>query len=117
MPGKVHQFDSVAEELAQWIADTVKQMVGALTEGDVAPFAANVSQAQKLQYFAGKVYLPDGSINVQGRAQLMQTYGPEGYASIMRAVLKSTGGLPPIPPQSLAPTPGQALPPPMGGPS
>jgi hypothetical protein len=108
-----HQFDQISQDLAEWIDSMVKQLTGALTEGGVAPFAANVSQAQKLSYYSSKVYLPDGSINVAGRSQLMQTYGPEGYASIMRTVLKSTGGLPPIPPQSIASTPGQLAPPSM----
>jgi hypothetical protein len=98
---KQHAFDLVAQEMAEWIDDMVKQLVTALTEGDVAPFAANVSEQDKLAYFSGLVYLPDGSINIEGRNELMQTYGPAGYASIMRTVLRSMGGLPPIPPLSI----------------
>jgi hypothetical protein len=92
-----HLLDQVSADIAQWIEDMSDQLVGALTEGGVAPFAANVDNKQKLAYFVAKVYLPDGSINVAGRNELMQTYGPDGYATIMRTVLKSMGGLPPVP--------------------
>lgn len=92
-----HLLDQISVDIADWIESMSDQLVGALTEGGIAPFAANVDNKQKLTYFESKIYLPDGSINVAGRNELMKTYGPDGYAAIMRSVLRSLGGLPPIP--------------------
>jgi hypothetical protein len=97
MAPKQHLLDLVATDIAEWVESMSDQLVNALTEGGVAPFAANVDNKQKLAYFQSKIYLPDGSINVQGRNELMTTYGPDGYAAIMRTVLRSLGGLPPVP--------------------
>lgn len=97
MPKQQHLLDLVASDIADWVESMSDQLVGALTEGGIAPFAANVDNKQKLTYFESKIYLPDGSINVAGRNELMGQYGPDGYAAIMRSVLKSMGGLPPVP--------------------
>lgn len=102
MAPKTHLLDDVANEVGEWIEAMSTDVVNALTEGGIAPFAANVDNKEKLAYFSSQVYLPDGSINVDGRNKLMQQYGPDGYAAIMRTVLKSMGGMPPIPTSAFA---------------
>jgi hypothetical protein len=102
MAPRQHLLDDIASEVGEWIESMSTDVVNALTEGGIAPFAANVDDKEKLSYFSSQVYLPDGSINVDGRNKLMQQYGPDGYAAIMRTVLKSMGGMPPIPTSAFA---------------
>jgi hypothetical protein len=101
MAPKQHLFDELATDLAQWIEDTADALADAMSDGGQVPFAAVVPQAQKVEYFREQLYLPDGSLNQPGRADLLARYGPDGYAGIVRTVLKSMGGLPPIPPISV----------------
>lgn len=110
MAPKTHLLDDVANEVGEWIEAMSTDVVNALTEGGIAPFAANVDNSEKLAYFSSQVYLPDGSINVDGRNKLMQQYGPDGYANIMRSVLKSMGGMPPIPAGAFSAPGASALP-------
>lgn len=116
-----HLLDQLSVDVAEWIEATSDDVANALTEGGVAPFAANVDNKEKLAYFSTQVYLPDGSINVEGRNKLMTQYGPDGYSGIMRTVLHSMGGLPPIPQgafdigASAPPPAAPAVPPPPAG--
>lgn len=95
---KQNVLDQIAEELGEWIESTADALAEALvSSGDVAPFAANLTENQRLAYFSAQMYLPDGSVNLEGRNQLLQSLGPDGYSAVARTVLRSLGGLPPIP--------------------
>jgi hypothetical protein len=84
---KRHILDQVAEDLADWIEEQAQSIVGAVTEGGVAPFSANLSSEERLAYYRRQFFLPDGTPNVEGRAQEMERLGLEGFTKAMRAVM------------------------------
>jgi hypothetical protein len=76
--------------------------------GGTAPFAAQLTEADKLRYYTRQLFNPDGTPNMQGRAQEMQRLGPEGFALVYKAVLKAH-------PEFVVPTPppGAVIPEPL----
>jgi hypothetical protein len=82
-------LDVVAEDLAQWIEQIADQMAEAMMAGGQAPFAAPLSEQQKLDYYSVQFFNPDGTPNMQGRAKEMQRLGPEGFAGVFKAVIKA----------------------------
>jgi LysM repeat protein len=58
-----------------------------MTPRGVAPFAASLSNSQKLEYFTAQLFNPDGSPNLQGRSTWIGRLGPEGFANVYRIVL------------------------------
>lgn len=135
MPGPANFLDSVAEDLANWVDQTASQVALAFAPGR-APFSANISEDQKLQYYRNRLFNPDGSPNVQGREAEVQRLGIQGFSQVYRAILSrypelrvptpppievpqewpaaAPGGPPGPPPGAPGPGPGSAGPP--GGP-
>lgn len=79
-------LDQVAENLAFWLDDIGTQLAEALMAGGSAPFAAQITEAEKRAYYPAQLFNPDGSPNMQGRAHEMQRLGPEGFATMFKAV-------------------------------
>ncbi|HYW88832.1 MAG TPA: hypothetical protein VFB50_13745 [Chloroflexota bacterium] len=117
-------LDSVANDLAVWIDQTATRIAAAMAPQGTAPFAASLSETQKLEYYRDALFSPDGTPNLQGRQQQMQRLGPEGFTQVYKAVLKAYPNLrlptppgmagapvtqvtPPVPP---APVPAPYLP-------
>ena len=88
-----NMYDQVADELAQWIEDTSDAVAGDMGNGSHAPFAANVTEAQKLDYYRAKLFNPDGTPNVQERQNLLDRAGVQGYAKVLSALGKARPGL------------------------
>jgi hypothetical protein len=112
-------LDLVAEDLAEWIDTMANQLAEAMSLGGNAPFAAVLTEQQKLDYYTAQLFNPDGTPNLQGRAAQMQRLGPEGFALVYKAVLKAHPDLAvPTPPPGaqipagtdLAPVAGPKLP-------
>jgi hypothetical protein len=107
MPRQSHNtLDLVAEDLAQYIDDLSSQIAEAMSAGGTAPFAAQITEQEKLNYYTAALFSPDGTPNMQGRAREMQRLGPEGFASVYKAVIHAHPNLA-IP----APPPGATIPP------
>jgi hypothetical protein len=105
-------LDSVANDLALWIDQTATRIAAAMAPQGVSPFAAQISDEQKLQYYKTQLFNDDGTPNVQGRAAEMQRLGPEGFTQVYKAVLKAYPDLRlPTPPGMAGGVPLQAQPP------
>jgi hypothetical protein len=107
-------LDDVAADLAVWIDDTANQLALAFAPGGVAPFAAQLTEDEKLTYYTSQLFKPDGSPNLPGRTQQMQRLGAEGFAQVYKAVtqahpelrqaaLAGAGPPPPAPPGPVGP--------------
>src|SRR5215471_9319938 len=123
MPGPPNFLDGIADDLAKWIDQTADQVALAFAPGR-APFSANISEEQKLEYYRSRLFNPDGSPNTQGREAEFQRLGPQGFAQVYKAILNRYPELrvptpPPleVPDQWPAPPPGPPPgPPPLGPP-
>jgi hypothetical protein len=102
-------LDDVASDLALWIDDTANQIALAMAPRGQQPFAAQMTDKQKLDYYTSRLFNPDGSPNMQGRTQELQRLGPEGFANVYKAVVQVHPNLrPPQQSQSVAALPGGA---------
>lgn len=86
-------LDLVAEELADWIDSMANQLAEEMMAGGTAPFAAQLTEQQKLDYYVSQLFNPDGTPNLKGRTAEMQRLGPEGFATVFKAVIKAHPGL------------------------
>jgi hypothetical protein len=82
-------LDSVANDLAVWLDQESTRIAAAMAPQGVAPFAADLSEEQKLQYYRDQLFNPDGSPNLQGRQQEMQRLGPQSFTMVYKAVVKA----------------------------
>lgn len=111
-------LDSVATDLALWLDRESTRIAAAMAPQGVAPFSAQLSDEQKLEYYKAQLFNADGSPNVQGRQQEMTRLGPEGFTQVYKAVLKAYPNLRiPTPPGMAGGAPAtQALTPPPASP-
>jgi hypothetical protein len=86
MPGQT-MLDDVANDLALWIDQTANQIALAFAPAR-APFSAQVTEEQKLEFYRTRLFNPDGTPNPQGRQAEIQRLGPEGFANVYKAVIK-----------------------------
>ena len=122
---KQTMFDEVANDLAIWIDETAEKVAIALAPRS-APFAVNLTEAQKLEVYTRQLFNPDGSPNTAGRAKELARLGPEQFAQVYKAVVRAHPELRPRMPDAnaidtLAPPVPQAPgmppgPPPAAGP-
>lgn len=110
-------FDDIANDLALWI-DEVSSKVALALAPRTAPFAVQLTESQKLDIYTRLMFNPDGSPNEQGRAAQLARLGPDGFATVYKAVIQahpelkpppvdtdSIEALAPAPPGPLAPAP------------
>lgn len=108
-------FDLVADDLAEWIDRMSDQLVEGIASGGRAPFSAQLTEAQKLDYYTAQYFNPDGTPNVQGRATQIQRLGPEAFGMVYKAIIKAHPDLTiPSPPPGvqIQPAPFPGAPPP-----
>jgi len=111
-------FDDVANDLAIWIDETASKVALALAPAQ-SPFAAPLTEQQKLEVYKRLLFNADGSPNAAGRAKELARLGPEGFAHVYKAVVHAFPDLAPVEPENpdsieaLAPMPQG---PPPGGP-
>lgn len=86
MPGRPNMMDDIADDLAGWIDRTANEVALAFAPGR-APFSANITEEQKLQFYRSQLFNQDGSPNVQGRQAQIQRLGPEGFGQVYKAVI------------------------------
>jgi hypothetical protein len=85
-PQRSTMLDDVANDLALWIDDTSNKIALAFAPGR-APFAANLTEDQKLDYYTRALFNPDGSPNVSGRNREVVRLGVEGFGQVYKAVV------------------------------
>lgn len=104
MPEPESVWDGVAGELSAWLQSESKWYADAVKGGSQrSPFAAQTSEQEKLDYYRRQMYTaaPDGSIlydqpNAEGRANLMQRLGVDGYTQVYEAVKPQAGRRTPV---------------------
>lgn len=84
-----HVWEQAVQIVAEWIDETAVSLIDAIRDGGPIPFSARISRAEKIAYFRELLYNPDGSENAAGRDFIMQTYGPQGLAQAITAVLRA----------------------------
>lgn len=90
-----HYLDELSDDLYEWIEDMADAMVLAFRPGGRAPFAAQVTEQQKLAYYRDLLLNKDGSSNQSGVAQTLARVGPDGLVEILTTLNKATPpGLP-----------------------
>jgi hypothetical protein len=85
-PQRSTMLDDVANDLALWIDDTANKIALAFAPGR-APFAADLTEDQKLDYYTRALFNPDGSPNVSGRNREVARLGVEGFGQVYKAVV------------------------------
>lgn len=106
MPDRVEPYTQIAEDLAQWLESTSTALAVAISPQGIAPFAAPISEQQKLVYYSSQLFMPDGTPNEQGRTAELQRLGPIGFRTVYRAVIAAFPWLKlPAPPEGAAPSP------------
>lgn len=93
-------LDEIANDLAVWIDETAEAVAAAFAPGR-APFAANVTEAQKLEYYRARLFNEDGSPNQPGRDAEIKRLGAEGFARVYEEVVKAHPELKPPPPPAV----------------
>lgn len=86
---KPHVFEQAATDLADWLDQTSTKLADGLRGGGRAPFAANATESQKLAYYEGRLFAPDGSPNVQGRMEELHRLGVEQYGALLAQLTKA----------------------------
>jgi len=87
MPGSANFLDDISDDLANWIDSTATDVALAFAPAR-APFSANITEDQKLEFYRTRLFNPDGTPNVQGRQEELQRLGPEGFGAVYQAVVK-----------------------------
>ena len=82
-------LDSVATDLATWLDQESTRIAAAMAPQGAAPFAAPISEQQKLDYYKNQLFNPDGTPNLEGRQQQMTRLGPQGFTQVYKAVLRA----------------------------
>ena len=86
MPGPQNFLDDIADDLSVWIDQTADTVALAFAPGR-APFSANITEDQKLQFYRNRLFNPDGSPNAPGREAEFQRLGPQGFAQVYKAII------------------------------
>jgi hypothetical protein len=104
MADQGHAWDGVATDLVDWLETESKWYANAMRGGSSrSPFAAQTSEAEKLDYYRRQMYMsaPDGTIqyhqpNQEGRDNLMTRLGVDGYTQVYNATKPQAGRRAPV---------------------
>jgi hypothetical protein len=100
---QVEIYNQLAGDLAQWLDETSTALAVAFSPQGIAPFAAPISEPQKLAYYSSQLFQPDGTPNDAGRNAELQRLGPIGFRTVYRAVIQAYPWLKiPTPPEGAA---------------
>lgn len=83
--------EAVAERIVAWIERVSDDVAGAILESPIAPEVVQLSRREMRRYYRtdpeiqGQLWLPDGTPNDQGRKQLLEQLGPDGYEALALA--------------------------------
>lgn len=114
MPGQANFLDDIANDLSLWVDQTAEQVALAFAPAR-APFSANITEDQKLEFYRQRLFNPDGSPNPQGRNEEIQRLGAEGFGKVYKAVVSRWPELKPAPNPPIE-VPEEWPSPPPGGP-
>jgi hypothetical protein len=99
-------LDSVATDLALWLDQESTRIAAAMAPQGTSPFAAQLSETDKLEYYRAQLFNADGTPNLQGRNAQMQRLGPQSFTQVYKAVIRAYPQLRiPTPPETPGPPP------------
>lgn len=81
--------DRVAEELSAWLELRSSQIADAILESPYRPRVVEPTTKEATAYYRTLLINPDGTLNEQGKQQVIQQYGPNGYEDIAKQVAKA----------------------------
>lgn len=81
-----NMFDQVADVMADWLESESDQIAESIGAGGSAPFAAVLTEQQKIDYYTSQLFNPDGTPNVQGRAEEMARLGSKQFTDVYRKI-------------------------------
>jgi len=84
----MHPWEEITDEITRWLRDEPLVIAEAFLYRGRAPWSARASEAQKLDFYRAHMENPDGTPNAQGRAQILERVGIEGYYQIVAALSK-----------------------------
>lgn len=94
---EANPLDVMAEELAEWADNISTRIAEGIKGGFNAPGAAQISERQKLAFYTRQMFNADGTPNYQGRQQLMERLGADGFAEVFKDVTDARPEL--VPPE------------------
>ena len=97
-------LDEVANDLAYWVDDTASKVALAFAPGR-APFSADLTEQQKLEYYKRQLFNADGSPNTAGRSREIARLGAEGFGAVLKAVVAANPELAPPPTEPMMEVP------------
>ena len=103
---QVELYDQIATDLATWLDEMSTQLAIGMSPQGIAPFAAPISEGQKLAYYSAQLFNQDGTPNDAGRNAELQRLGPIGFRTVYRAVISAYPWLKlPAPPEGAIQSP------------
>ena len=77
-------MESIADELAQWVATTGDAVAARIMASDTAPFAAKATEQQQAEFYALTLFMEDGTPNTQAWQSTFQRTGAYGLVEAVR---------------------------------
>lgn len=81
--------DRVAAEIAEWLQTRPGQVADAMLESALRPRVVEPSRAETVAYFRPLLLNPDGTINEEGKQQVIAQYGAYGYRDVAKALARA----------------------------
>lgn len=88
-----HLWEEAANEIVAWLDEMEVAVADALLFKGRSPFAADLSEAEKLEYYRATLATPEG------RQALMERVGVDQYVQVVAALAESTPGALPAAPR------------------
>ena len=84
-----HYLDDLADDLFEWMQEEIVALTAAFQAGGRSPFAAPVSERDKLAFYTRAFFNKDGSPNEAGRKATLARIGVDEYVRTMKQVVQS----------------------------
>lgn len=89
-------LESVADDVANWIEQTAREVARSMMDGVYAPFSARVSPQEQARYYAETLFTPEGTLDPVVWGKEYARIGPEGLSRAINgaAAYRRSRGLP-----------------------
>lgn len=89
---KAHVYDLVSGDLASYIEQMSAALADGMMDNGHPPFSARLTRQQQEDFYYDKyadlIYTADNQPNEKGREALIDQFGPDAFAEIVRIVLR-----------------------------
>lgn len=80
-----HEWEWAAEELYTYLRDTPEQLAAALMPNGRAPFTTGAPAPEQVDFWATRLVLPDGTINLPAVEELLTVAEPDEIHALAKA--------------------------------